>query len=158
MKQNKKLKELIRLLISQSNKNKTKKPKPGEPKQKRKREIVAPTTLREVGLNLSHRAIDDRLSPAFGRDTLVKQILQLLQREGAAILLVGPSGVGKTAIIHEVVRSLAKQELPIQERNDIWEIDGNRLIAGLSVVRAWEQRSQNLAHELKACHDVFYIT
>ncbi len=139
------------------NKNKAKKSKPGEPKQKRKREIVSPTTLREVGLNLSHRAMDDRLTPAFGREAIVKQILQLLQREGAAILLVGPSGVGKTAIIHEVVRSLAKQELPIQERNDIWEIDGNRLIAGMSVVGAWEQRCQNMVFELQSRNDILYV-
>ncbi|MCB9644630.1 MAG: ATP-dependent Clp protease ATP-binding subunit [Myxococcales bacterium] len=141
----------------QQKKKKKKKNKDNDPKEKRKRQIVPPTTLREVGLNLSHRAMDDRLPPAFGRDVIVKQILQLLQRDGAAILLVGPSGVGKTAIIHEVIRALAAQELPLQERCDVWEVDGNRLIAGMSVVGAWEQRCQNMVNELHARNDILYV-
>ena len=129
----------------QKKKKKKKKPKKKEKKKKKdrnpqKRRMVPPETLRAVGSNLSHRAQDGRLKPAFGRDEIVDELYQEMQREDAAILLVGPSGVGKTAIIHELIRRFSAEEKPIQHRCDFWEVDGNRLISGMSMVGAWEQR------------------
>jgi ATP-dependent Clp protease ATP-binding subunit ClpC len=126
-------------------------------KRSTRRRVVPPITLRQVGVDLTHRAIDGRLRRTFGRDALVARLLRQLDRPGAAILLVGPSGVGKTAIVHEVVRRLAALGKPLHLRTDVWSVDGNRIIAGMSMVGAWEQRCKGMVTELEARDDVLYV-
>ncbi len=131
--------------------------KPGEKRERPKRRLVPPRTLRQVGVDLTHKAIDGRLGRTFGRDALVEQVMAQLDRPGAAILLVGPSGVGKTAIVNEVVRRLAGRGEALHVRSDVWSVDGNRIIAGMSVVGAWEQRCKSMVAELEARQDVLFV-
>ena len=126
-------------------------------KKKEKKKFVPPVTLRQVATSLTHRALDGLLPPAFGRDALVERVLRELERPGAAVLLVGPSGVGKSAIIAEVVRRRTDGHTPLAERSDVWEVDGNRLIAGMSVVGQWEQRVERLVEELSARDDILVV-
>jgi ATP-dependent Clp protease ATP-binding subunit ClpC len=125
--------------------------------EKSDRTWVPPATLRSVAVSLAHRRLDGSLAPAFGRDALVERIVRELRRPGAAVLLVGPSGVGKTAVIHEVVRRMVDPDAPLTERLDLWQLDGNRLIAGMSFVGAWERRVELLVAELKARDDVLVV-
>jgi ATP-dependent Clp protease ATP-binding subunit ClpC len=136
------------------NVRKEKKPEQREPK---KRRVISPMTLSAVGENLIYRALEGRLSRAHGREALVEALLRELQKESCAVLLVGPSGVGKTAIVHEAVRRMALEDKPIEKRTDVWEVDGNRIIAGMSVVGAWEARMKALVHELSERRDVLYV-
>lgn len=129
----------------------------GQGEEKRKRRLIPPTALREVGINLNHKAVDGRLGRVFGRERLVEQVFTQLEREGAAVLLVGPHGVGKTAIIHAVVQRLASAHKPLQERTDVWSVDGNRIIAGMSMVGAWERRVERMIAELSARQDILYV-
>ncbi len=131
--------------------------KPGEVRARPKRRLVPPRTLRQVGVDLTHKAIDGRLGRTFGRDALVEQVMAQLERPGAAILLVGPPGVGKTAIVYEVVRRLAERGEALHARSDVWAVDGNRIIAGMSVVGAWEQRCKTMVAELEARQDVLFV-
>ncbi len=128
-----------------------------KPQKKKKRAPIPPVTLRSVGLNLTHRAMDGRLGRAHLRDRLVNDMMSQLDREGAALLLVGPPGVGKTAIVHEVVHRNLSKGHTLKERNDIWQVDGNRIISGMSMVGAWEQRVQQMVHELRLRQDVLYV-
>ncbi|MFN3201234.1 MAG: AAA family ATPase [Bradymonadia bacterium] len=156
--------ELPTVLPETPLKKKKKKPKKKGPKGKKKtlkpkekRRLVPPVTLKTVGANLIHRAKDGRLNRAFGRDAIVQQVMEQLERPGRGVLLVGPRGCGKTAIVHEVARRLAALELPIEQRTDLWAVDGNRIIAGMSVVGAWEARVQAMVHELSARQDILYV-
>ena len=121
------------------------------------RKWVPPVALRKVATSLAHRALDGQLAPAFGRDDLVQRVVRELKRPGAAVLLVGPSGVGKTAILHEVVRRLVEPHKSPTERTDFWALDGNRLIAGMSLVGAWERRVEALVDELSSRQDVLVV-
>lgn len=123
----------------------------------RKRRVVYPHALRQVAVNLMHKAMDGRLTAAFGRDRIVEEILGKLLLPGAAVLLVGPHGAGKTAIVHEVVRRLAALQQPLKSRTDVWAVDGNRLISGMSYVGGWEQRCKDMVYELSERLDVLYV-
>ena len=123
----------------------------------KKRELVPPHTLSTVADNLTHRSIDGRLDRAFFRDALIEDLVQHLDRDGAALLLVGPTGVGKTAILHEIVRRLVEQSTSVTDRRDVWQVDGNRIIAGMSVVGAWEHRVTEMVNELNARQDVLFV-
>ncbi|MEM7678049.1 MAG: hypothetical protein AAF449_18815, partial [Myxococcota bacterium] len=105
-----------------------------------KRRLIPPRTLSSVADNLTHRALDGRIDRAFYRDALVEELIRQLARPGACVLLVGPSGVGKTAIVHEVVHRWTAASTSLKDRHDVWQVDANRLIAGMSVVGAWEHR------------------
>ena len=124
---------------------------------KRKRNPVPPITLRSVGVNLTHRAMDGRLGRAHLRDRIVKDMTMQLEREGAALLLVGPPGVGKSAIVHELVHRNLEKGHTLKDRSDIWQVDGNRIIAGMRMVGAWEQRVQQMVYELRARQDILYV-
>jgi ATP-dependent Clp protease ATP-binding subunit ClpC len=149
--------DLPTVLSSRKPPKKRKDRAPQDPTPPEARQWVPPVTLRSVAVSLGHRAIDGTLAPAFGRDALVDRIVRELRRPGAAVLLLGPSGVGKTAVVHEVVRRLVDPAASITERTDVWQLDGNRLIAGMSVVGAWERRVEQLVAELHARDDLLVV-
>lgn len=123
----------------------------------KKKSVVPPVTLRAVATNLTHRAADGRLPRAFLRDALVEELLRRMSRPGAAVLMVGPSGVGKTAVAQEVTRRLAAKAHRIDERTEVWQVDGNRIIAGMRMVGAWERRVRDMVGELSARQDVLFV-
>jgi ATP-dependent Clp protease ATP-binding subunit ClpC len=127
-------------------------------KKAKKRVLVPPVVLRTVGQSLTHRAIDGRLGRAFLREKIVDDVAAQLSRDGASLLLVGPSGVGKTAIVHEVVRRMTDTKSTIQDRTEVWQVDGNRIISGMSFVGAWENRVAQMVQELALRQDVLYVS
>ena len=130
---------------------------PAEREERRRRARLHATALRAATQNLSHGAGDDTLERAFGREALVQQIVdELFGREGVALVLVGPSGVGKTAIVHEVVRRLEEKHAAAGVRRDVWRIDGGRFIAGMSYVGQWEARARALCRELAETADILH--
>ncbi len=65
----------------------------------------------EMDLSLSVR--ENRLQPVWEVEDLIAQIGDVVTGEGIRCpVLTGPSGVGKTAVIHELVRQLARSEGP----------------------------------------------
>ncbi|MBM4778166.1 MAG: ATP-dependent Clp protease ATP-binding subunit [Archangiaceae bacterium] len=113
-------------------------------------------TLRQIGRNLSHQARDGALGRARGREAIVNAVVEALEkRSGAGIVLVGAGGVGKTAIVHEVTRRLV--ERTVTTRRDVWRIDGNQFIAGMSYVGQWEARARELCNELVDTGDVLFV-
>ena len=117
-----------------------------------------PATLQEVATNLSHRAEDDSLGRAFGRDKLVDELVEaLMSPRPQNICLVGPPGVGKTALVHEAARRAFGLAAAYQERRDIWQTSGDRIIAGMSIIGQWEQRVELLCRELAQREDVLFV-
>src|SRR5690554_1173029 len=72
------------------------------PPEKLSGRLTRPETLEQVTTNLSHRAEDSTLSAAYGREKLVDELVDVFtSKRPMNVCLVGPSGVGKTAIVHE---------------------------------------------------------
>ncbi len=129
-----------------------------EREQRRARARLSVRTLRQIGKNLTHHARDGEISRAFGREGIVSALVDTLEkREGAAVVLVGQGGVGKTAIVHEVTRRLVERQATASTRRDLWRIDGNQFIAGMSYVGQWEARARELCKELIDTNDVLFV-
>lgn len=97
--------------------------------------------IADVGLVLG----DPPLQSAYEIDSIAEQIAELLTgRSPRSVLLVGPSGVGKTAAVHEMVRR--RDTFGLAGR-PVWATSGSRLIAGASGYGVWQQRCQRLCKE-----------
>ncbi|MCE3014857.1 MAG: AAA family ATPase [Pirellula sp.] len=69
----------------------------------------------------------------------LEQILKLERRQG--VLLLGPSGVGKSAILAEVVRRrVAAKPVSKKHLKQVWLVSPARVISGMSYLGQWEQR------------------
>ncbi|MFT3706370.1 MAG: AAA family ATPase [Archangium sp.] len=131
---------------------------PDEREQRRSRARLSVRTLRQIGKNLAHQARDGDLGRAFGREGIVSSLVETLEkRESAAIVLLGQGGVGKTAIAHELTRRLVERQAASATRRDVWRIDGNQFIAGMSYVGQWEARARELCAELVDTGDVLFV-
>lgn len=114
-------------------------------------------TLKLVATPLGSDEMRRSFSRAFGREQLVSELVQLLQRERANVLLVGESGVGKTSMLVDAVRIVERdlrssvnnsetQETPKLQR--FWTSSAARLIAGMKYLGQWEERCEKLIQEL----------
>jgi ATP-dependent Clp protease ATP-binding subunit ClpA len=99
------------------------------------------SVLADVGLDLTRQS----LAPAYEVEDLGRRIAEVLTaRNPRSVLLTGPSGVGKTAAFHEMVRQRAEHGLG---RTPFWATSGSRLVAGMSGFGMWQERCQKLWRE-----------
>ncbi len=119
--------------------------------------LARPETLQQVATNLSHRAEDDSLNPAFGRENMIEDLMEVFtSNHPSNICLIGPSGVGKTALVHEAARRAWALSKTYQERRDVWQSSGDRVIAGMSIIGQWEQRTEAICRELAERKDILF--
>ncbi|MEO0778215.1 MAG: AAA family ATPase, partial [Bacteroidota bacterium] len=91
------------------------------------------------------------LKRAYFREDLVERLRRVIyQRDNSPLVLVGPEGVGKHTVIHEVVwRHLSALDMGgDQFIEKIWHIDPTRLIAGMSYVGWWQKRLEAILQYL----------
>lgn len=113
-----------------------------------------PPYLRQYGTNLNLLARQDRLSPVFGRDREIQQVIEILcHRERAnSVMLLGEPGVGKTAIVDGLARRLVfePETLPVRLRDcQIVSLQMNTLVAGTMLRGMFEERIQRVIAEVK---------
>ena len=78
----------------------------------------------------------------------------LSEPQAESVLLVGPSGVGKTAVFHELVRR--REELQFG-RTPFWATSGSRLVAGMSGFGKWQERCDNLRKEASRTRAILHL-
>ncbi|MGH9939951.1 MAG: hypothetical protein ACREAM_27225, partial [Blastocatellia bacterium] len=80
----------------------------------------------------------EKLPVAYEMDETVAQIAETLTgRAQRSVLLVGRSGVGKTAAVYELARRRSDFQLA---HTPFWATNGSRLIAGMSGFGQWQER------------------
>src|SRR5205807_1977241 len=88
-------------------------------------------------------------------DSLVDRLAEALTSRGPrSVLLVGPSGVGKTAAVHELVRRRGRYGLG---RTPFWATSGARLVAGMSGFGMWQERCRRLWREASSRRAILHL-
>jgi ATP-dependent Clp protease ATP-binding subunit ClpA len=130
-----------------------------ETKKKPEQEDPRFWALRSAGVNLTARAREGKLLRAYRREREVNEVLNVLAAErNNSILLVGQSGVGKTAIVHEVVRRIRDDNCPSAlSKRQVWYTSANQLIAGCSHIGEWQGKLQNVVDEVKKQRHILHI-
>ncbi|SDK17197.1 ATP-dependent Clp protease ATP-binding subunit ClpA [Microbulbifer yueqingensis] len=107
--------------------------------------------LESYSTNLNQEAILGRIDPLVGRGPEVERVTQVLaRRRKNNPLLVGESGVGKTAIAEGLARRIVDEEVPETLRNaTIYSLDLGSLLAGTKYRGDFEKRFKALLAELR---------
>ena len=128
------------------------------PKQLAKRQRAerneTKSVLAEVGDDMLKAARANTPS-AYGVDDLLARLAEVLTANPPrSVLLVGPSGVGKTAATRELVRRRSDFNLAA---TPFWATSGSRLVAGLSGFGMWEERCQSLWREASKQRAILHL-
>ena len=107
--------------------------------------------LFEFSTNLNERAELGKIDPLIGRDKEVNRVVQILSRRRKNNpLLVGDSGVGKTAVAEGLARLIIEGRVPeVLSKSIIFSLDLGALLAGTKYRGDFEKRFKSLLNELK---------
>jgi ATP-dependent Clp protease ATP-binding subunit ClpA len=107
--------------------------------------------LKEVSVDLTRQS----LAEAYEVEELLPRLAETLTgRNPRSVLLVGPSGVGKTALVHELVRRRRNFGLG---HTPFWATSGSRLVAGMSGFGMWQERCQELWREASKTRAILHV-
>lgn len=118
-------------------------------------EIPVPS-LKAVAEPLGERSLRRRFSRAWNRDDEIADLVNRLQAKNN-VLLVGESGIGKTAILVDAVRKLERQPSEDLARYRYWSTSASRLIAGMQYLGQWEERCEEVIDDLARIRGVLCI-
>lgn len=108
---------------------------------------VDPAVLAKFGTDLTELAKNGTLPRAYGYEEYCESLLRLIQRESwRSLLLLGPAGVGKSALVNELVYHLAKPE------NGAWRvlrISPADFMSGTKYLGEWETKVKEVVEAIK---------
>ena len=106
--------------------------------------------LERYALNLNARAREGKLDPVIGRDEEIRRILQILSRRTKNNpILIGESGVGKTAIAEGLAYRIVDGDVPENLKDTkIYSLDMGSLIAGAKYKGEFEERLKAVIKEI----------
>ncbi|MBR7411631.1 type VI secretion system ATPase TssH [Klebsiella quasipneumoniae] len=102
--------------------------------------------LDKFTLDVTAKARDGQIDPVFGRDTEIRQMVDILSRRRKNNpILVGEPGVGKTAIVEGLALRIAEGNVPDALKPvSVRTLDLGLLQAGAGVKGEFEQRLKNI--------------
>jgi len=121
----------------------------------RERKTHTPT-LDEFGRDITQLAREGRLDPVIGREGEIERILQILgRRVKNNPVIIGESGVGKTAIVEGLAQKIVAEDVPehlLDKR--IVSLDLGALIAGTKYRGQFEERLKLVMKEIIQSNNV----
>ena len=127
-------------------------PEPTPPQQNEEEGVEhAANALESFATNLNQQALMGKIDPLIGRESEITRVIQVLSRRRKNNpLLVGESGVGKTAVIEGLALMIVEGQIPdILKGNVIYSLDLGSLLAGTKYRGDFEKRFKALLAELK---------
>jgi ATP-dependent Clp protease ATP-binding subunit ClpB len=100
-----------------------------------------------------------KLDPVIGRDTEIRRTIQVLQRRTKNNpVLIGPPGVGKTAIVEGLAQRILNKEVPqMMQAKRIISLDITSLIAGAKYRGDFEERLKAVLKAIEKQPDRFIL-
>ncbi|WP_321433608.1 ATP-dependent Clp protease ATP-binding subunit [Trichococcus flocculiformis] len=107
--------------------------------------------LTQYAINLNQAVIDNKIDPIIGRENEITDIIRILSRKNKNNpILIGPSGVGKTAIVEGLAHRIVQKEVPANLLDKtIYNLDMSSLIAGAMYRGEFEERLKAVLNEIK---------
>ncbi len=107
--------------------------------------------LEQYATNLNKEALGGRIDPLIGRSTEIERVVQILARRSKNNpLLVGESGVGKTAIAEGLAKLITENKVPdLIKDSVIYSLDMGALLAGTKYRGDFEERLKAVLKELE---------
>ncbi|MBU0707613.1 AAA family ATPase [Patescibacteria group bacterium] len=100
--------------------------------------------------DLTQLALEDKLDPVIGRKHEIQRVIQILSRRTKNNpVLIGESGVGKTAIVEELAHAVATGNVPQPIVNKrVLQLDLSGLVAGTKYRGEFEKRLKGILDEI----------
>ncbi|RJQ15104.1 MAG: ATP-dependent Clp protease ATP-binding subunit [Nitrospiraceae bacterium] len=112
--------------------------------------------LDEFGRDITQLAREGKLDPVIGRENEIERVLQILgRRVKNNPVIIGESGVGKTAIVEGLAQRIIAEDIPenlIDKR--IVSLDLGALIAGTKYRGQFEERLKLVMKEIAQCDNI----
>ncbi|WP_223894669.1 ATP-dependent Clp protease ATP-binding subunit [Lactobacillus helsingborgensis] len=104
-----------------------------------------------IGVDLVEHAKKNKYDPVIGRDEQIQEVIEILsRRKKNNPVLVGPAGVGKTAIVEGLAQKIATGDVPDKMKDKhIIAININDMVAGSSLRGSFEERLKKVIDEAK---------
>ena len=104
-----------------------------------------------IGVDLVEQAKKNKYDPVIGRDEQIQEVIEILsRRKKNNPVLVGPAGVGKTAIVEGLAQKIATGDVPDKMKDKhIIAININDMVAGSSLRGSFEERLKKVIDEAK---------
>ncbi len=111
--------------------------------------------LAKYCVNLTERAAQHEIDPVLGRDTEIRQLIDiLLRRRQNNPILTGEPGVGKTAVVEGLANRIVINDVPEPLKGvSLLSLDMGLLQAGASVKGEFEKRLKAVIQEVKESTD-----
>ncbi|KAJ3887938.1 P-loop containing nucleoside triphosphate hydrolase protein [Lentinula edodes] len=107
--------------------------------------------LKEYSVDLTEMAKEGKLDPTIGRDEEIRRTIQILSRRTKSNpVLIGPPGVGKTAILEGLASRIVAKEVPESLQNKrVLSIDLSAIMAGSGIRGQFEEKFKALIRDIE---------
>lgn len=106
--------------------------------------------LNKYAQDLVTLAESGKLDPVIGRDEEIRRVVQVLSRRTKNNpVLIGPPGVGKTAIVEGLAQRIAQGDVPENLKCRVYSLDMGSLIAGAKYQGDFEERLKSVLKEVQ---------
>jgi len=110
--------------------------------------------LGKYAIDLVALAEDGKIDPVIGRDDEIRRCVQVLSRRTKNNpVLIGPPGVGKTAIVEGLARRIVAGDVPDTLSSKIFSLDMGALIAGAKFRGEFEERLKAVLNEITKANE-----
>ena len=121
-------------------------------KKERRKKLI----IEDLGIDLTKMAKEKTLDPVIGRNLEIKKTFEiLLRRKKNNPILIGPAGVGKTAIVEGLANLISSKDCPSYLRNKrIISLNIFFLVSGTKYRGEFEEKMKNVIKELEENPDI----